>query len=212
MRWPWSGDRAAPSLSREAAPPPSPEGARQPRRDTPRPTPAADDRPVWLLDVDGVLNASRPDWDGDVAEGPARAGGVPFRIRWSPALVQRIVALDDSGRVEIRWATTWVPWIDQIEQLLGLPSWPVAWSGPFEGVSTPAIPTPLRKVQTALHVVEQERRPLIWTDDDAIPLHGPEHDRILSADVPCLLVRPATRTGLQPQEMDAIEAFVRRYA
>ena len=206
MRWPWSDWR---------------ESSARPDHDLPADRPEvepvhetidveADRRPVWLLDVDGVLNASRPGW-GRAAEGYAHAGGSRFGIRWSPELVHRLVAIHRAGGVEFRWATTWVPWIDEIESLLGLPSWPVAWDGPYEGVGTPAVPTPLRKVQTALHVVEQERRPLIWTDDDAIPMHGSVHDRIMSADVPCLLVRPASRTGLQPHEIDAIEDFLRRY-
>ena len=207
MRWPWS-DRgpnepehgpvghAGDSLGRARA---SGSG------------PDADSRPVWLLDVDGVLNASRPGWGGDVAEGWARADHGRFWIRWSPSVVRRMLEIERTGGVEVRWATTWVPWIQEIERLLGLPDWPVAWDGPYEGLGTPAIPTPLRKVQTALHVVEQEQRPLVWTDDDSIPVHGPEHERIMSAGVPSLLVRPASRAGLQPHDLDAIEEFVRRY-
>lgn len=205
MRWPWSyhGDvaRSAPGV-----------GAGEPQADPLRaPWATEDPRPVWLLDVDGVLNAHRPGWGGSFAEGAARAGGGQFWIRWSPELVRRLVAIHGTGTVEVRWATTWVPWIVEIEHLLGLPSWSVAWDGPHEGAGTPAVPTPLRKVRTALQVVELERRPLIWTDDDAIPTRGPEHARIVTADVPCLLIRPASRAGLQPTDLDAIEAFLHHY-
>lgn len=203
MRWPWSThDDPARTASRGSAREPVPDSVREQSDDA---------RPVWLLDVDGVLNAHRPGWGDKVAEGAARAGGGQFWIRWSPELVRRLVAIDATGAVEVRWATTWVPWIDSIEQLLGLPSWQVAWDGPHEGAGTPAVPTPIRKVRTALQVVEHERRPLIWTDDDAIPAHGREHDRIVAAGVPCLLVRPSTGAGLQPSDLDAIEDFVRRY-
>src|SRR5690348_3934124 len=42
---------------------------------------------VWLLDVDGVLNANRPGWGGPPRGGNAQSGGDLFRIRWAPALV-----------------------------------------------------------------------------------------------------------------------------
>ena len=223
MRWPWSkahsADDSTPSdpggrrpTSGQTAVPRSADSSRTPSirsAAAAEPGPDKDGRPVWLLDVDGVLNANRPGWGGRPAEGYAHAGDGQFWIRWSPELVRRIIAVHRTGAVEVRWATTWVPWIGAIEELLGLPTWPVAWEGPHEGVDTPAIPTPLRKVQTALYVVERERRPLIWTDDDAIPTHGSAHDRITSAGVPCLLVRPSSRAGLQPSDLDAVEEFLR---
>lgn len=208
MRWPWSD-------SADSRPEPGREGAAsRPRASSSTSTDESvgDRRPVWLLDVDGVLNADRPGWGGDVADGWARAGHGRFWIRWSPAAVRRILEIDGTGAVEVRWATTWVPWIEQIEGLLGLPQWAVAWDGPHEGLGSPAIPTPLRKVQTALSVVEEERRPLVWTDDDVIPSHGPLHDRLVNAGVPCLLVSPSTRAGLQPDHLDAVEKFLRPFA
>jgi hypothetical protein len=202
MRWQWSmHDEPARAAS---------EGAAREPHGVWTHAPSEDPRPVWLLDVDGVLNAHRPGWGDKVAEGAARAGGGQFWIRWSPELVERLVAIDATGAVEVRWATTWVPWIDSIEQLLGLPSWHVAWDGPYDGAGTPALPTPIRKLRSALEVVEHERRPLVWTDDDAIPSHGRERDRIVNAGVPFLLVSPATRAGLQLSDIEAIEEFVRR--
>ena len=213
MRWPWS---PASSESRvEQADRRRSFGSGDPLKSAPQSDPSApgsapdgDRRPVWLLDVDGVLNAHHPGWEGRPAEGYARAGGARFWIRWSPELVARLQQIDATGAVEIRWATTWVPWIESIEDLLGLPSWTAAWAGPYEGDGSPAIPTPIRKLSTALHIVERERRALIWTDDDAIPTRGPEHDRIAGAGVPCLLVRPNSRMGLQPADLDAIEQFL----
>ena len=107
--------------------------------------------------------------------------------------------------VEVRWATTWVDHIVQVERLMSLPKAPTAFTridvaDPLAGVA--------RKLQAALHVVERERRPLIWTDDDAVPLGGPERDRLESAGVPVLLVRPLFRHGLQPADLAAIEQFL----
>ena len=163
-------------------------------------------RAVWLLDVDGVLNAGEPGWGpGTARSGWARALGGTFRITWAEPLVARLVALDASGRAEIRWATTWVPWIGQIESLLGLPHWPSA----FERAGThPGIPAPAQKLAAALAVLEAEGRRLVWTDDDAIPRTGPELARLTVQPARALLVRPAPLQGLQPDHLDAIEAFL----
>jgi hypothetical protein len=60
-------------------------------------------RPVWLLDVDGVLNAARPGWGEAPRSGTAYSAGQPFSLRWAPALVARIRELHGRGVVEIRW-------------------------------------------------------------------------------------------------------------
>jgi hypothetical protein len=54
-------------------------------------------------------------------------------------------------------------------------------------------------------VVRGGRR-LVWTDDDAIPIGGEFVDELGAAGA--LLIRPAKNRGLQPADMDAIEAFV----
>ncbi len=64
-------------------------------------------RPVWLLDVDGVINVPRPGWNAAPRSGNACSAGTAFRIRWAPALLDRIRALHHTGSVEIRWCSTW---------------------------------------------------------------------------------------------------------
>jgi hypothetical protein len=168
----------------------------------------ADDRaqvPVWLLDVDGVLNATRPGWRAPPRLGDASAGGFTFTIRWAPPLIERIALLHEAGRVEVRWATSWVVEIRQIERLLRLPTFPTA----FAQVDTRAASAVIEaKGRAALDVVEGERRPLIWTDDDAIPTTGPLRDRITGCELPVLLLAPDSRRGLQPGHVRAIEEFV----
>ena len=160
--------------------------------------------PVWLLDVDGVLNAGRAGWDGPPRTGTAYdKDGQPFRIRWSADLVKRITALHVSGAVEIWWATTWVDHDpDQISRLLGLPTFPVGWE-PQGWAHTLYVRA--AKQNAAHHVLRAERRPLIWTDDQAIP------DRLIEpGDPPALLIAPDTRRGLRPEHMDRIEQFARQ--
>lgn len=206
MRWPWPERRrdgppaGGGRITAHTAPRTGQAGAADPG--------AAAARPVWLLDVDGVLNARDPGWDGRRASGWAEAGHGRFHITWAPGLVERMRELGQSPAVEIRWATTWVPWIDQIEQLLGLPHWPAAYDGPYEGAG-PAVPTPWRKLDAAHAVLEDERRPLIWTDDDAIPTDGDDFERLTIGRPSALLIRPAPHHGLQPDHLHAIEAFLR---
>ena len=161
-------------------------------------------RPVWLLDVDGVLNAARPGWGESPGQGKAFVGGTCYRLRWAPPLTRRIAALHHGGAVEIRWATTWVDHITQVERLLRLPQLPTA----FLGLDPDEIDPSEVKVRAALDVVERERRPLIWTDDDAIPGDGPLLDRLQAAGVPVLLLDPGSRTGLQPDDLIVIEDFL----
>lgn len=169
---------------------------------------ARDRRPVWLLDVDGVLNATRPGWEEPHVQGKAYVDGVAYLLRWAPQLARRIESIVGGGAVEVRWATTWVDHILQVERLLALPSMSTAFRvGPDADLDPAEL-----KLQAALHVVEVERRPLIWTDDDAIP--GVEdilHRRIQDAGVPVLLLEPRTANGLQPEDLNEIEAFLSRF-
>ncbi len=160
--------------------------------------------PVWLLDVDGVLNAARPGWDVSPDQARAVVDGVSYRLRWAQPMVDRVRAMATGGAVEVRWATTWVDHIAQIEASLGLPRLPTAFSGLGSHLAKAAT----QKLDAALHTVEVERRPLIWTDDDAIPEHGPMLDRLRRAGVPVLLLSPRTGIGLQPEDLDDIDAFL----
>ncbi|CRK60373.1 hypothetical protein [Alloactinosynnema sp. L-07] len=163
------------------------------------------DLPVWLLDVDGVLNAVRPGWGRAPRQGTASSGGLGYRMHWAPALIEEIIRLHRAGLVEIRWATTWADDIAQVERLLRLPRFPTAFS--TLGVD-PSVKAPERKAAAALEIVEVECRPLVWTDDDAIPASGPLIERLTAIGVPTMFVRPNPRHGLQPEDVRAIEEFL----
>lgn len=161
--------------------------------------------PVWLLDVDGVVNARRPAWDAPFAQGHAFVDGVTYRLQWAPALTRYIKSVHKRRAAEVRWATTWVDHVHQVERLLRLPAFHTA----FRGLGTsPAVAAPERKLAAALHVVEVERRPLIWTDDDAIPVAGADLDRLRDAGVPVLLLSPDSFEGLRPEDLQRIDAFL----
>ncbi|MDQ1288640.1 MAG: hypothetical protein QG622_2206 [Actinomycetota bacterium] len=169
------------------------------------PTEIPANRPVWLLDVDGVVNARHPAWDQPYAQGHAFVDGVTYRLQWAPALTRFIKSVHKRRAAEVRWATTWVDHVHQVERLLRLPAFHTA----FRGLGTsPAVGAPERKLEAALHVVEVERRPLIWTDDDAIPMAGEDRRRLEDAGVPMLLLAPDPFEGLTPAHLEAIEAFL----
>ena len=116
--------------------------------------------PIWLLDVDGVINAfdeTRPvlgewgDWETFTARG--------FPIRHSPAMVERIRALHEAGRVEVRWLTTWGSYANTDLEPLGLPAFEVAAEQPFrERLSWWKLPV-------AQDLFARGHQ-IIWTDDD----------------------------------------------
>jgi len=158
-------------------------------------------RPVWLLDVDGVINVTRPGWGAAPHSGTAHSAGYPYRLRWAPALIARIRALHTAGSVTIRWCSTWCADAAQIERLFGLPRLERCWTDPIS--STAAAHA---KLAAARAVLDQGRR-LIWTDDEVAPTCGPVRDE-LTRSGRSLLIAPTPNRGLQPEHLETIEEFV----
>ena len=163
------------------------------------------EKPVWLLDVDGVVNTIRPGWGAAPRRSLVWSGAdnTSYLLRWSPLLVDRIRALHTGGTVEVRWCTTWCPEAERLERL---------WRLPVLGRSLEADPMPRGsgcwplKRYAARSVLAGEGRRLIWTDDDALPPPGPERDE-LTADGRALLIAPRANRGLQPADLHLIEKF-----
>jgi hypothetical protein len=158
------------------------------------------DKPVWLLDVDGVLNASRPGWGAAPRKQMAYADGDAWPMRYAPALIDRIRGLVAADVLEVRWCTTWCAWADQLERIWRLPPLGRAFTEPLNGSAAS-----LAKLAAARQVLAAGRR-LIWTDDAEVPGPGELYDE-LAADGRALLIRPAGSRGLQPEHLDEIEAF-----
>lgn len=164
-----------------------------------------DTRPLWLLDVDGVLNVNpgKPRWHAAPRKTVARPGdGKEYVLRWAPALIARVRSLHTSGTVEVRWASSWIGHTDVLARTLGLPDFEDAY------VMHGAYSHQHRKLDAAIFAARRGRR-VIWTDDDAIPSDG-EWRRFLD-DAGALLIAPRPNRGLSPEHMDAIEAYAHRY-
>ncbi|MDP9794377.1 hypothetical protein J2S43_002889 [Catenuloplanes nepalensis] len=161
--------------------------------------------PVWLLDVDGVINAKKPGWGGPPLRRDVYSPGddYTYPLRFAPALIVRLRELIEAERVEVRWCTTWCPEAHLLER---------AWSLPPLAVALTQRPLPRGaecwplKYRAARDVLDVEGRRLIWTDDEALPRPGPDRDA-LTAGGRALLIAPDSRRGLQPADLDAIDRF-----
>lgn len=155
---------------------------------------------IWLLDVDGVINASRPGWGASPRSGTAHSGGYSFRIRWAPELILRIRDVRERG-VDVRWCTTWCTDADQIERLTGLPPLTRCWTDPINGHEA----SEAKRAAARAAVATGDR--LIWTDDAITPTDGPLYDE-LTRDGRALLIAPKASRGLQPSDLFEIRTFV----
>jgi hypothetical protein len=173
--------------------------------------------PVWLLDIDGVVNACVPKPDSSVWPADtwrlATVHGFPILVA-SP-VVEFIRRVHDSGRADIRWHTTWQHNAQLVADEFGLPELPVAEAPEFVLRSyDPALhgrDTAWWKRATAERVLTDEKRPLIWTDDDITRSLEPSDRAEIRALGPALLISPSDRTGLTPKHLHRIETFLDRH-
>ena len=155
---------------------------------------------IWLLDVDGVINANKPGWSAAPHRANAYCNGISWPLRWAPALLDNIRAVRASGLVEIVWCTTWCSDTDQLERLWRLPALDRAWTHEVTGEEA----EPLKRAAAQQVIADGHR--LIWTDDVVTPSEGDLYDE-LTADGRALLITPSWRRGLQPDHLQDIALF-----
>lgn len=170
----------------------------------PRPAPtrvlAPHVRPVWFLDVDGVLSPYQPEWRETFLYGDGRSsvGMVPFR----QSVVDRVHWLHASGLVEVQWLTTWA------DEELG--EWSRVGLGPFlTGDRDAEGPFSWWKAN-AVHdfLSSHPDRQMVWTDDD-IEVNPHRARRIREAGGARLLaVCPHRDRGLTDEDLDGIEVWL----
>lgn len=167
------------------------------------------DSPIWLLDVDGVLNAvtQAPDhltWP-DYRSGFASARGRRWPITYSPTVTSTVVQLSETRSAEVLWLTTWEDEANgDLVDLLGLPRLPLAGQAAATGKEARYGWWKLQ-VARAVHELTPSR-PIVWTDDDlAFDVEAREwiRDRGLG-------ISPATRLGLDSGHLSEIRDFVHR--
>jgi HAD domain in Swiss Army Knife RNA repair proteins len=151
---------------------------------------------IFLLDVDGVLNASKAGWSRAPRKGYAYADGQNWKMQFEPALMSRIALLNARPDVEVLWATSWVGHTDQLERLFRLPALLSAGSRSMSN---------LDKLVAAMEVLYSGNR-LVWADDEAIPDSGKIYDWVDEGKA--LLITPKPSRGLRSTDLDTIENFV----
>lgn len=163
--------------------------------------------PFCFLDVDGVLNPFAmaeppPEAFADFEAHAARG----FLLRLSREMGRRLMALP----AELCWATTWADTIDRdVAPFCGLPEGlRVAARAPLEEA---ALATNWKLVQIR-RLVEAERRPFVWVDDDALSWPGPNGEDAGTwagrLGLPHLLVAPDPAIGLTGAAIDQIARFL----
>ena len=164
--------------------------------------------PVLLLDVDGVLNAVRP----DLPEGWRRGRFNGYVLSWDPTVVARLRAPHESGRVELQWLTTWTELADRLlAEPLGLPRGlrthsravlPTGFGGQLGGIAG------WWKLAAAQAVAEAEPgRRIVWIDDDLAD-QAEDTQEWLAANGQVLVVAPDFSRGLVHADLDRIEAWL----
>ena len=182
------------------------------------------DTPVWLLDVDGVLNAV-PDtgnrgWPrGDWTEAGVTANG----MTWHVSIANRVLAFvrhaHGSGQVEVRWHTTWQTGALDLAKVFDLPEFPIHPCPEFERdyftnhryLSSNRIlaSSSWWKYPAALRVTQAEGRSLIWTDDDVRDeLTSPQRAALNRTGRRVLIIAPVPHRGLIQPHLNAIATFI----
>jgi len=161
--------------------------------------------PLWLLDVDGVINAVC----GTCPPGSSGCGFNGYTITWPTEVVRRMRQLHETSAVEIRWLTTWCEdAANMIAPALGLPlDCVVEGSDDHKGVREG-----WWKSTTAKRLSDADPdRPLIWTDDDLdYAERQGEVDWLRERTGPTFAYAPDPRQGITPKYLARIEAFIDR--
>lgn len=183
------------------------------------------DKPVLLLDVDGVVNAMSKQapthvWPADVwrrAKIQAR-DGMEYPFLWAIPVVEWLTRLHESGDVEIRWHTTWQHEALEVGKVLGLPEFKVQECPEFaeyerngSELSAKLISACMPgwwKYPAAENLVSDEGRRVIWIDDDIDYQITAGGRRALKAIYNLVLVCPNERTGIIPKHMVKVEAAI----
>jgi hypothetical protein len=171
-------------------------------------------RPIWLLDIDGVINAAaetapRHVWPEDAwIWTAAEEGGRMFPLLAARPVLAFIRAVHEAERAEIRWHTTWQEAAANVAEALDLPRFPVQEAPEWPPTEDLAV---WWKLPAAERVID-EGRPVVWTDDDAA-WHVPRPTRSrLAGRTPLLVIAPHTRAGLSRRHLRRIDSFLKQHA
>lgn len=164
-------------------------------------------KPIWLLDIDGVVNSvtalPRTDVWSDWIQVAVSDDRRSWPIQTAVAVRDFIAKVHADGLAEIRWHTTWQDRAPRVGAALGLPEFPVQaseeydpWRYRYSEWKPPAV---FRVAATGV--------PVLWTDDDLSHITTAEQRTSLTK-MGCHLIQPDSWLGLQPDDLGRITAFL----
>lgn len=172
-------------------------------------------KPLWLLDIDGVLNAvcTKPNWHMWPKDSWSfrRVGNRIGKDRGQPKngwgcwvaqpVVDFITEAHEEGRAEIVWHTTWQHEANDFGKAFGLPTFDI-WDAPEYKERTPSEWTWWK--QPGFNRALATGRPVVWTDDHLeSPMMRQFSDRSRAA-----LFSPSGDCGLSPKNLRIIGEYL----
>lgn len=174
------------------------------------------DKPVWFLDIDGVINVPPP-FSYDTGNNPKKRYAThpvwtktviqEYDIMYAKRVIDFINRMHTSGLIQIQWLTTWNQYaVTDFAPEVGLPVFPVAGSKGSEFI----YPVENWWKYMAVEAVAG-KRDFIWTDDDlrkgfAAPLEKKNRE----AGFESLVIAPHQSRGLNNLQLREIEEFATR--
>ena len=163
------------------------------------------DVPVWLLDIDGVINAFRRQPQGSWPRRSwIRTRVAGYEIVAALPVIAFLREVHRDGLAEIRWHTTWQEKALDVGDALSLPTFHVQASPEFAERDADEV---WWKLPAARRVLEGGR-PVVWTDDDAEYLAPGDRKQLTLIGPQLLIVAPDETTGLNQADLDRIRLFL----
>lgn len=169
-------------------------------------------KPLWLLDIDGVINAvprgnQLPDaWPaGSWNRKDVTNSGGTWPILAADAVLDFITEVHETGLAEIRWHTSWQEEALDFGDAFLLPDFqvqecPEAVRNYYpDWWKLPAVKRELNK---------DTGRDLLWTDDEITYKIQARYRKDLEKLPGVKLICPNTETGLTPVDLDDIRKFL----
>lgn len=168
--------------------------------------------PIWLLDIDGVINGNpyrrgHNLWGGEAdswIETNAMGGNRWWPLTTAIPVVNFIRRVHDEKWAEIVWLTTWQTDANNVSAALGLPHFRVLtnpmqkWTRYHDSADWWKLAEALKESQTG--------RSVVWTDDDlSRTVKNLFYDQ---CPAPSLLISPHGDEGLAPKHLVRIAAFL----
>lgn len=165
--------------------------------------------PVWLLDIDGVVNADPGQhqvWpEGSWVQTTATGSSRDWPIVAATPVIEFIRRVHEEKWAEIIWLSTWRTHSNNVSKALGLPNFRYNNSALYANKATRYAGPAWWKMYEAL-MTKGNNRPVIWTDDDISDEIRDIWGRDTNED---LLISPRSKEGLAPVHLIKIAKFLR---